>query len=273
MKKFLFNLGLLTMAVILMAAITWVGCSDTPTSTETTKDISSQSLTSYFPLSGNSNLDFEVIDYVSNDTTRQRYAVGSANEFSSTQTVYGWISYDVEHPYFVDTGYFCLDNGVLYYYSNLYMRPEAILSTPFEVGKTWARYTTTKGLLDSGTVIDLNYDYEVIKYDNGSGDDYNGLNDYNPYGIGENDNNGDGSYKNFPSSGSNSYEITAVETVTLKSGTSYNNCICVGSTNGDYHYNYWYAPGVGLIKYVLGQDQNDYPNGRVVGEKVPGWNY
>ncbi len=272
MKKFLLNLSFLTTAFVLMAAITWIGCSKTPTTNDTSTDLSSLGLTAYFPLNGGSHIDFNVINYATGDTTRERYVIGSSNEYSSTQTIFGWISYDVDHPFFVDTGYLCLDDEILYYYDNLYGRPETILSTPFEVGKTWARYSSAKGILDSGTVIDINYGYDYNKYSDGSsGDGSYGPGDYNPYGGYGYD---DGwSFKNFPSAGSNVYEIYTVEDISLGNGTSYRNCIKVISKNGDLEYDYWYAPGMGLVKYILAEDPNEYPDGKIVGERVPGWNY
>ncbi len=265
MKKFFFNLGLLATAVALLAVIVWIGCSKSPVSYETSGDISAMSLTSYFPLTSGTNLDFRVIDNSTGDTTRQRYIVGGSIPYSGTQTIFTWLSFDVDHPFYTDTGYLCLDDDVLYYYDDLYMRPEAILSTPFTIGKTWQRFTTSKGILDSGAVIDINYDYNYIKYnDSGLSSDNDGLNPITDGGW---------SFKNFPSSGSNSYEICTIEDITLVSGVTYHNCIKVGSKNGDYNYNYWYAPGIGLVKYILGENPDDYPDGKIVGERVPGWNY
>ncbi len=275
MKKLQFNLGLLAMTIILMAAIVWIGCTKSPVSSEASKDLSALSLTSYFPLTTGTNLDFRVIDNSTNDTTRQRYIVGGTITYSNTQAIFQWISLNVDHPFYADTGYLCLDNGILYYYDNLYMRPEAILSTPFEVGKSWQRYGTSKGILDSGMVVDINNNYYYIKYDDTglSGNNNNGLGDYNPYDNSGPINNDGGSYKNFPSSGSNCFGINTIEDITMSSGITYGDCIKVGSENGDYNYSYWYAPNVGLVKYVLGQNTNDYPDGRIVGERVPGWNY
>ncbi len=274
MKKFFFNLGLLIIGVILLAVIVWLGCSKSPVSHETSGDISAMSLTSYFPLTSGTNLDFRVIDNSTGDTTRQRYIIGGSIPYSSTQTIFTWLSFDVDHPFYTDTGYLCLDDDVLYYYDDLYSRPEAILSTPFTVGKTWPRFTTSKGILDSGAVIDINYGYNYIKYsDSGLSGGNGGPGDYNPYDGLNPITGGGGSFKNFPSSGSNSYEICTIEDITLTSGITYHNCIKVGSENGDYDYNYWYAPGIGLVKYILGENSDVYPDGKVVGERVPGWNY
>jgi len=98
-------------------------------------------------LTSGTNLDFRVIDNSTNDTTRQRYFVGGTITYSNTQAIFRWISLNVDHPFYTDTGYLYLDDGVLYYYDNLYVRPEAILSTPFAIGKTWQRYSTSKGIL------------------------------------------------------------------------------------------------------------------------------
>jgi hypothetical protein len=276
MNKFLFKLTIPTAAAVFLAVLIWSGCTKSPTSMESSNDITSANITTYFPLTSGSNLDFRVIDNTTNDTTRQRYTIGDRLNYSSSQVVLTWISFNIDQPFHVDTGYFCLDDDVLYYYDNLYKRPEVILSKPFTVGKTWQRYSTSKGLLDSNSVIGINGDNYYIKYNDSSllGGDNNSNGYQNPFNTDTNPNNDNGrTYKNFPSSGNNSFEILDIGDITLNNGVSYSNCIKIGNENGEYKNYYWYAPNVGLVKYVIADDNDTYPNGRIEGEKVQGWNY
>jgi len=275
MKKLIFKLTIPAATAIIMAVLIWSGCTKSPTSVESTNDISSANITTYFPLTSGSNLDFRVIDNSTNDTTRQRYTIGGRLDYGSNQVVLTWISFNIDQPFHVDTGYLCLDGDVLYYYDNLYMRPEALLTKPFAIGKTWQRYSTSKGLLDSNGVISLNGDDYYIKYDDSSllGGNDNPGGYQNPYNNTNPTGDNGRTYKNFPSSGNNLFEILDVEDVTLSNGISYSDCIRIGNENGEYKNYYWYAPNVGLVKYVIADDDNTYPNGKVEGQKVQGWNY
>ena len=85
---------------------------------------------------------------------------------------------------------------------------------------------------------------------------------------GEDSDNGGVVGKVFPTTGSNVRWVARVETITLNDGVVFSgaakvvNQLSNGSTN-----QYWFAPGFGLVRYVIGATQS-YPNGQQVGELV-----
>jgi len=82
--------------------------------------------------------------------------------------------------------------------------------------------------------------------------------------------NGNGAAKNFPTMGSNYLEVSAIEDIKLSNGNSFTQCLKVENGSRSSSNYYWYAPGVGLVRYVIGVDPQNYPEGEVVGEVVLG---
>jgi hypothetical protein len=63
--------------------------------------------------------------------------------------------------------------------------------------------------------------------------------------------------------------VVGVDFVSLKAGSSYSHAVKIVNIGSDGTNNaYWFAPGVGLVKYILGVSHNDPTTGNVVGELV-----
>jgi hypothetical protein len=63
--------------------------------------------------------------------------------------------------------------------------------------------------------------------------------------------------------------VDKIENVTLNSGEMYSNAVRISNPGSSGRYNYyWYAQGVGLIKYVINSRNDDNPSGQIEGELV-----
>jgi len=123
---------------------------------------------------------------------------------------------------------------------------EKILESPFVAGKTWNRFDTTA----SGTGITSDTE-----------DDW--LND-----VGDDQDDGDpgNTLKNRPDENYGQMTITGFETVEAVNGNKYGNCLKVAWQVDESTYNYfWYAPGIGLIKFEECKSLSAAADGQVLG--------
>jgi hypothetical protein len=122
---------------------------------------------------------------------------------------------------------------------------ERILESPFVAGNNWDRFDTTTSppvIIGGGNGDD---DEEVGK----DGDIIPG---------GSNKNNPDGSYS--------SMLIVAVESVETTGGKSYGNCLKVAWQTDESTYNYyWYAAGIGLVKFEYNYNSLAASDNRTIG--------
>ena len=125
---------------------------------------------------------------------------------------------------------------------------ERILESPFVIGNDWDRFDLTT---ETNTIVDdiVTEEFQV-----------NGGNDVNP---------GD-TYKTKPGNGYTTMSIVGVETVESLSGISYGNCLKVAWQTGESTYNYyWYAAGIGLVKFEQNYNtlaaSNNYTVGVITG--------
>lgn len=241
MKKFIY----LTFAAVACMGITLMmtGCSDDDImGPPVTRNIDPNAITNYFPVDAGFTSTYEVRD-ADGRTTTNSFRVGGTvpfGELNATQ----WF-YEVGSGY--DTSYIVVIGSSLYLYESPSAVGERILQGPLNPGATWTRYP---GLTTSdSTIVTGGTDIEDI------------LN-------GEDSGNGGVVGKVFPTTGSNVLRVERVETITLNDGVVFSgaakvvNQLSNGSTN-----QYWFAPGFGLVRYVIGATQS-YPNGQQVGELV-----
>jgi len=251
-----FYLKIATVLLLLIVSAIWFGCSKSPTAPDS-KNIASAALFEYFPLNSGNVFDYQIINYSRGDTSYQRYIVGGRINVGDSKIVYSWLGYVPGYALMADTGYICLDGNILSYHDNLYSYPEVILQTPFEVGKNWKRYSSSKTLMDSTNILNLDYTNDN---DNDNGIPGDG---YDPYGG-----NGGGSAKTYPTYGDNKFIITAIEDLNLGNYGNYKNCLKVVNSTTVSSNQYWYAPGVGLVRYAIAVDSVSYPNGMIVGTRI-----
>ena len=105
-----------------------------------------------------------------------------------------------------------------------------ILESPFVVGNSWDRY-------DSGTdiVIDVVDDIvnDILETNNGDGD-------INPGDL----------PKTYPGEGYTTMSIVGFDDIHSLNGNTYGHCLKVAWQTGEYTWNYyWYAAGIGLVKF------------------------
>jgi len=249
--------------VLLIAILAAYGCSEkssAPLTIAATEEV--PPIEQYFPLSTGKVIDFSITNNQTEIESCDRYTVGSGLENRGEKS-YIWIHTNPKYPSYVDTGYFYQLGNALYYLEDAEATPEKVLEAPFTVGRSWQRYQTRELVLGESDNL-----LETL---------INGGGGKNPDGAGDPDNPaapeeeipGDDSpflAKNFPISGSTQMTITALEDIELDNGYVFENCIRVENGSASYRNNYWYAPEVGLVRYVLGINATSSPDGQVVGE-------
>ncbi|UCD93904.1 MAG: hypothetical protein JSU69_09040 [Candidatus Zixiibacteriota bacterium] len=229
----------------------WAGCSETPTDNsaiaDTTPDISS-----YFPLNPGSSLQYMETSNVFGQTSYYRCTIGEGVNVGG-YTVYEWTRQNVHYPLSVDTGYLFSENDGLYYFESSNTIPEKLLESPLEVGNSWLRFDPSQNLLDADDIIAITTESNNIKPADDAQDSLPS---------------GGQITKTYPTIGSNYFEISAIEDIDLDNGNTFEDCLKVENQINDASNYYWYARGVGLVRYVVGVDPDNYPNGELVGEIV-----
>jgi len=163
-----------------------------------------------------------------------------------------------------DTSYLKITSQAVYMYETDNGKPETILQTPLKVGHSWSRFDENSPETDSqaDTVsISLGFLDNILKgegtvrsLNDADGSNYKGY--YDPLAA-----------KVFPTQGRVQMRVQAVEDINLSSGDHYSYVLRLSNVqqSGLANY-YWYAPGVGLVRYALGVSAASYPDGDVVGE-------
>lgn len=125
---------------------------------------------------------------------------------------------------------YCKDNAI-FETGSISFPGERILESPFVVGNSWDRFDTSSTTnIITDDIFDNGFeDYEVNNDDEGYPGD---------------------SHKSKPGDGYTTMTIVGVETVESMNGNSFGNCLKVAWQTGESTYNYfWYAAGIGLIKF------------------------
>jgi len=257
MKKQSFIVAFLFAAI---AVISWIGCSGTDSAVAPVAD-SDPEVPAYFPLKTGNSLQFMEVDNTLNDTAYHWFTIGAGVCINEHQ-VYTWIEEISDRPAAIDTGYLFYENDAVYYFESACDIPEKLLACPLEVGSVWLRYDISETQFnDTNNLIDI-----ITEYDDGKSTDGDGVQG-GFLGDGTDDD-GPLAAKCFPTIGANYFMISAVENLILDNGNHFEDCLKVENNAGDASNFYWYAPGVGLVKYVIGVDSESYPEGEVVGQIV-----
>ena len=241
-------------AFIILGYLVYSGCSDSSsTISESDQPQSTVSqLEQYFPLSTGRTLQYAVSNSETGKDTHERYVIGQGVS-QNGHSGYIWIHTDLNYPDLSDTSYFYSDGTALYYYENPDARPEKILETPLETGRQWQRFEINPREAEEGT--NLIYILTDGKYKNDEPDDARPI-DY-LYGA-----------KSFPTLGSATMTVRGFEDIVLDNGQVIRDCCRIENSAGDYYNNYWYAPGVGLVKYIIGATEEELSSGTVAGELI-----
>jgi|GEM_PF-718020 len=259
MRKLIYIVAVL---FAISAAILWIGCSDSDI-TVSSEAGTELNIDTYFPLKTGTVTQFMEIDNALSDTTYHQFSVGGKVTIGGKQ-VYCWISEIIDRPAAIDTGYLFFQDEALYYFENYTEIPEKLLAVPLEVGSMWLRYDATQEELDDNNYIDI---FTNIENDKNSNDGI--LGDY----IDNKDDEVDGSdgpiaEKCFPTTGSNYFVVSAIESLSFDNGSQFENCLKIENSAGEALNYYWYSPGIGLVKYAIGVDSENYPDGEIVGRII-----
>jgi hypothetical protein len=268
-----FSLKLLTILTVISATlILAAGCTDSSNNIMTNND-EAVTVSNYFPLCTGKSTHFLVINHTINDTTVYIYSIGNPAS-SNGIPVYPWSVTNTEYTNLSDTGYVFISGKSVYHLENPGETPEKILEAPFEVGRIWQRFVADDNI---GSINYLDYEKEPPTDENNGDGNFayfdDDKDDNLDYGYGYNYNfNTDGTSKTFPSDGANYFIISAEEDLTLNTGRTIKECLKIeNSTRNSTNY-YWYAKGVGLVKYVKNVDPDNFPDGEVIGEILLGTN-
>jgi len=238
-------------ALPLIALALAVGCSKDTTTLFTSNSIDPED---YFPLQTRYTTHFDVREYNGN-MQELTFQVGSPVSVAG-QPGYQWLVNSSNGGY--DTSYFVATESGLYLYGSLSSIPEQILSFPLETGASWNRYES----FSSDNAGDET---------NGGGTTNGGLKDIidgeqENQGFKDSSDAGIASSYNFPTDGANTLTKESIEEVALKNGTKFSESIKIKNAGSDGYNYYWFAPGIGLVKYIIGTSENNSANGRTVGE-------
>jgi len=208
----------------------WVGCTNETTSTlDSSGYTTTGQLNSYFPTNQGRVSTFQ-IRQADGSTELITMTAGPQTTISNRPATMWLVKHGNNAP---DTSYSVVTDSSVYFYENAGATPERILKLPLQPGNTWDRYT----YIDINTGIDSG---------NGGGgpDTLQGTNGGGMRGI---------NAKSFPTEGANTLRIDKSETVSLSNGEVYAGAVRVSNTNDNGLTNYyWYVPGLGLTKYLLG---------------------
>ncbi len=256
MKKYSIVISLILGIAFYMAVIS--GCSDNVISD--VSRVPETSVQNYFPLKVGTTVGYTVDDNVHQIVSHQKFTVAGPVTVNG-QSNYQWIYRSVEYPNYRDTGFFRIDGNALYYFENAGAEPEKVLEGPLQIGKTWERFAPSNpGSADTTTLLN------ILTGNNNKGEDTLATGGGIQTGFEQQDNDGTIAAKNFPTTGANYFFVAAVEGLTLSDGNSYANCIRVENRSGAYTNYYWYAPGIGLVRYVIGANHGVPSDGQIVGE-------
>lgn len=239
-------------AAIAAMAIGWIGCSDTTEIITDSRPQPAVQVVYYFPLNEG---DTTVFDVTTSGLTEQKtFAMTGAVKLGSADAQ-RWVISSGEN---VDTSYLVATDDALYFLETPLAKPEKILALPLTPGASWPRF----------------YNYDVTGYysDFNYGDlDTNAESDLgDPYGSNtDSTTGGEVLAKNYPSNGANTFTVVGSETVVLSGLGSFPDAVKItnvgygGTTNL-----YWYVPGIGLVKYMIGTDADGTSTPEVEGVLV-----
>jgi len=229
--------------------IAMMGCTTGPSSSVSSESTDVNDINTYFPVAEGYRTVYEV---TSGDTTTETvtFEVGPEVQFGLSRA-HEWIITDGSGD--IRLSYLLVQDNAVYYYANVRTMPEKILSLPLSPGSTWDRFTPID-VTDTGPVV--TYTDGGSLYEKLGGNDTHFGTDMSLQ-------------KTFPSVGANEVAVDAVEDIGLQSGVTYSGAIRlkIAGPVGKYNY-YWFAPDVGLTRYVIGASEDNYTDGDVVGELI-----
>ncbi len=234
----------------LIATFAWMGCDGDNATAPSQSGLTNDSpLAPYYPLHEGYVTTYE-IDYANGNHSIETNETGHEvvfGGFNATEWIYR------QSDARLDTSYFRVTDNAIYRYSSRNADPIKILEAPLTVGHSWSSYAIN---------VDDEDDEEPVD-SSGSGSKTEDKGDTLAIIV-----DGPGGFVT-PLSGSAIMTIDGIEKLTLSDGSYYSGVIRVKAVGragvNDY---YWFAAGVGLVRYALDVAPAAYPNGAITGELV-----
>ncbi|HOP06854.1 MAG TPA: hypothetical protein PLF13_06130 [candidate division Zixibacteria bacterium] len=245
------KIGLVLAIVTLLIGVVWVGCSDKSGTVSSGGQVTSTGIAAYFPVDPGYTTIYEV-DY-SNGTTQLVTYKATSETVIQGLTVHRLIQY--VNGSVVDTGYIRTTSDAVFHFSRKTSSAEKMLELPFTLGASWDKDVFNQDeLTDSVQVNDGNLG--KTENDTVSIED-DGQTDVDPQLV------------SFPITGSTTMTVAGFESLELDNGEFYSHALKIVSTGhtGKTNY-YWYVPGIGLAKYVIGASSISSLEGETVGQLV-----
>jgi hypothetical protein len=244
------TLYLATAAILLLALI---GCSSDFVTASRPQQDSTNSQVEYFPLEQGFVTSYQIVASNGSSVSATFEVGGESSIKGSPVTI--WIASSSGGR---DTSYFANASDGLYFYESINSNSEKILEYPVQLGSSWDRFNSGTKLGNDDPYVDVLTDNKLIADTTSP----------NPDTL-----TGTITTKNYPTEGSSIMSVEGLESVSLSSGTQYAQSLHVsndGLSGTKNHY--WYAPGIGLVKFVIGASDVDATNGAFVGELVTYFN-
>lgn len=161
-----------------------------------------------------------------------RYEAGGTVSFKDMELV-EWSNKTIGGS---EKNYIRITDDAVYLYESLSSSPEKILQLPLEPGVSWDRFATEPDDDDEDIIIDIST--------------------------------GGSSNKTIPTVGAVTMVVEEIERLELKDGTLYSNTVKISNDNGTSKNFYWFAEGIGLVRYVIAAYDSEGNTGQVVGELI-----
>ena len=233
----------IVVVILIISAFAW-GCSGHFVTASDPVSFSNSDVVQYFPLDESYQSTFELTE-VNRSSEIIVFKVGKKIPFLEDSAVQ-WISRIGNS---VDTGFIVVSSSSLTIYESSNSAGEKVLDIPLTVGKSWSRFSS----ISAGTEDDFTIIITDNKLTNDSG------------------NTGDSGVanKSFPTDGSAVMTVDKYESIQLSNGDYYSNTVRISNdgSGGTKNY-YWFAPGVGLVKYVIGSLNSNEPTGNIEAELI-----
>jgi len=240
------NITVGAVSIFCLLCVCWLSCStNTGSSVGSPEAHSGGDITWYFPLNEGYSTTYEIRSSTDGIETAT-FKVGKEVSYLGTSAI-EWFSYGDKG---IDTTYFEVTDSALYYYSSSHYPREKILELPMEQGHSWSRYSQEQT-------------------DDDAYDDFTDIITENKYEEADDDTTINALGKIFPTIGSLDMTVEQIEQLELSSGSFYSNAVRISNsgTAGKKNY-YWFVPGIGLVKYVIGATSESYPEGDIEGELI-----
>ena len=220
-----------------LISIVYIGCGDDSIeiirSESDATTVTTTAAERYFPLDEGYTTVYSVVTN-SGAPELVTFEVGKEAQIGALSTI-EWIGHDRVGS---DTTFVYATNSGVYFYDNSSSASEKILALPLVIGQSWDR--------TDDIIVDIITGFDDIIVDTTGG-----------Y-----------SNKTVPTVGAVTMNVVDIGRLVMSDGTLYSETVKIANMNGEKSNFYWFTPGVGLVRYVIGASDGIGLTGDIVGELV-----